>query len=46
MPDEFHLEELIERLIVIAKIEEALEAVERGDVVDHEEVVRQFRHRH
>jgi predicted transcriptional regulator len=42
LPDEFHLEELIERLIVIAKIEEALEDSRMGRVHTHEEVVKRF----
>ncbi len=38
MPEEFDLEELIERLIVINKIEKGLKDSEEGKVVPHDQV--------
>lgn len=38
MPDDFALDELIEKLIVIDKIDHAAKQVEEGDVVYHFEV--------
>lgn len=38
LPDKFELEELIDRLIYIEKIEEGFAAVERGETKTHEEV--------
>ncbi|MFD1467036.1 hypothetical protein ACFQ48_02270 [Hymenobacter caeli] len=38
LPDKFELEELIDRLIYIEKIEEGFAAAERGESKTHEEV--------
>ena len=38
LPDQFELDELIERLIFIAKVEEGFAAAERGESKTHEEV--------
>ena len=38
LPEEFELEELIERLIFIDKVEEGLCQSENGETVSHEEV--------
>ncbi len=38
LPDKFELEELIDRLIYLEKIEEGVAAVERGETKTHEEV--------
>ena len=43
LPDEFEPERLIDELYVRAKIERAEEAIARGDVVSHEEVVARSR---
>ena len=38
LPQEFTLDELIERLIVVEKISQGLEDVKAGNVVSHDEV--------
>ncbi|AMJ65339.1 hypothetical protein [Hymenobacter sp. PAMC 26628] len=38
LPDKFELEELIDRLIYIEKIEQGFAAAERGESKTHEEV--------
>ncbi|RTQ52199.1 hypothetical protein EJV47_04005 [Hymenobacter gummosus] len=38
LPAEFELEELIERLIFIEKVEAGAAALDRGDAVSHEDV--------
>ncbi len=38
LPERFELEELIDRLIYIEKIEEGFAAAERGEAKTHEEV--------
>jgi predicted transcriptional regulator len=42
LPDSATLEEVIERLCFLAKIEEGLRQSEAGQVVSHNEVVRRF----
>lgn len=42
LPEQATLEDAIERLCFIAKIEEGLRQSEAGRVVSHEEVKRQF----
>ena len=42
LPEQATLEDAIERLCFIAKIEEGLRQSETGRVVSHEEVKRQF----
>ncbi len=41
MPEHFQLDELIERLIFIDKMEEGLRDIEQGNLVEHSEVIRQ-----
>lgn len=38
LPEEFDLDALFERLILIAKVEQGFAAVERGEFKTHEEV--------
>jgi predicted transcriptional regulator len=38
LPQEFSLEELIERLIFVEKMEQGLKQLEEGKTVDHEQV--------
>ena len=40
LPTEFSIEDLIERLVLLAKIESGLRQVEAGQVLSHEEVKR------
>ncbi len=40
LPDEIELEELIERLIFMAKVEEGLKQSDNNETVSHEEVKR------
>jgi predicted transcriptional regulator len=42
LPDQTTLEDAIERLCFIAKIEEGLRQSEAGRLVSHEEVTKQF----
>jgi predicted transcriptional regulator len=42
LPDDATLEDAIERLCFLAKIEEGLLQSERGEVVSHEEVKKQL----
>lgn len=42
LPDDASLEDAIERLCFIAKVEEGLRESERGEVIPHEEVKKQF----
>jgi predicted transcriptional regulator len=42
LPDDATLEDAIERLCFLAKIEEGLQQSERGEVVPHEEVKKQL----
>ncbi len=42
LPEDATLDEAIERLCFIAKVEEGLRQPERGDVVSHEEVKKQL----
>ena len=37
-PQEFELEELIERLVFVEKVEKGLQQIEQGKTVSHEEV--------
>jgi predicted transcriptional regulator len=43
LPNEFELDDLLEKLIVIAKIERGLKDVEEGKVTPHDEVMKQAR---
>ncbi len=43
LPDDVSIDEVIERLYVLRKIEEGLRQAAAGDVIDHEDVVREFR---
>ena len=38
LPQEFELEELLEKLVFVEKVETALKQVEAGQVVPHEDV--------
>ncbi len=38
MPDQFNLDDLVERLIFLQKIETGLEQAEKGKVLSHDEV--------
>lgn len=42
LPDDATLEDFIDRLCLIAKIEEGLSDIEQGRVVAHEEIEKQF----
>ena len=42
LPDDATLEDAIERLCFLAKVEEGLRQSEAGDVVPHDEVEKQF----
>jgi predicted transcriptional regulator len=42
MPHDFNVDELIDRLVVLGKIEEAEKDVEEGKVVPHSEVKKMF----
>jgi predicted transcriptional regulator len=41
MPENFQVEDLIERLIFIAKVEDGLNDIGQGNVVEHNEVIKQ-----
>jgi predicted transcriptional regulator len=43
LPDDVTIDEVIERLYLLRKIEEGLRQAEAGDVIDHEDVKREFR---
>ena len=42
MPDQIEIEDLLERLVLIHKIQIGLEQVERGEVVPHSEVKKEL----
>lgn len=42
MPQDFELDQLIEKLIVIEKIDMAIKQVEEGDVIYHSEVKKKI----
>lgn len=42
MPKEFELEELLERLIVIEKIDEGLKEIKEGKTISHEEAKKKI----
>jgi len=42
MPKEFELEELLERLIVIEKIDEGLKDIKEGKIVRHDEAKKKI----
>jgi len=42
LPDEFSLDELVEKLIILEKIEIGLQQVEEGKVIYHTEVKNEF----
>lgn len=41
MPDKFEIEQLIEKLIFMEKVEEGLEDIKNGNLTSHEDVVQQ-----
>jgi predicted transcriptional regulator len=43
LPEEFTLDELVERLIFVNKIERGLKDSEEGRVISHEEVKKRFK---
>lgn len=44
-PKEFNLEELLERLVFIEKIENGIAQAKNGKTIDHSKVVERFRKR-
>jgi predicted transcriptional regulator len=42
LPEDASVEDAMERLYFLAKVAHGLEAADRGDVVSHEEVRREF----
>jgi predicted transcriptional regulator len=42
VPEDATIEDVMERLYFLAKVTRGLEAADRGDVVSHEEVEREF----
>lgn len=42
LPDDATLDDAIERLLLLSKIEEGLEQVRRGETIPHEEVLRRL----
>ena len=42
LPDDATLDDAIERLLLLSKIEEGLEQVRRGETIPHEEVRRRL----
>jgi hypothetical protein len=41
-PSEFDLEELLEKLIFIERVEKGLEQAKKGETIRHEKVVKRF----
>jgi predicted transcriptional regulator len=42
LPDKVSAADMIERIIFLQKIEDGLQAIERGEVVSHEEVMKKI----
>lgn len=42
VPDDASIEDVMERLYFLAKVARGLEAADRGDLVAHEEIEREF----
>jgi predicted transcriptional regulator len=42
VPDDASIEDVMDRLYFLAKVARGLEAADRGDVVPHEEIEREF----
>jgi len=42
VPDDATVEDVMERLYLLAKVARGLDAAERGDVVPHDEIEREF----
>jgi predicted transcriptional regulator len=42
VPDDASIEDVMERLYFLAKVARRIEAADRGDVVSHEDVEREF----
>lgn len=42
MPDDVSIDELIERLYLIRKIENGLREADAGEVIDHDELMREL----
>ncbi len=43
LPAEFEMEELLERIILMSKVEEGLEQLESGRTVEHSKVVEEVK---
>ncbi|MGB4773572.1 MAG: hypothetical protein WBP45_00230 [Daejeonella sp.] len=41
MPENFQIDELIEKLVLIDKVEKGLKDIEEGNLVEHSEVIKQ-----
>ncbi len=41
MPENFQVDDLIEKLIFMEKVEEGLKDIEEGNVIEHSEVIKQ-----
>ncbi len=42
VPEDATIEDVMERLYFLAKVARGLEAADRGDVISHEEIEREF----
>lgn len=42
LPDDATIEDVMERLYLLAKVARGLDAAERGDVVEHADIEREF----
>ena len=42
VPDDATIEDVMERLYFLAKVAHGLEAADRGEVIDHAEIEREF----
>ena len=42
VPDDATVEDVMERLYVLAKIARGIEAADRGEIVSHDEIEREF----
>ncbi len=41
MPENFQVDDLIEKLIFMEKVEEGLKDIEEGKLIDHTEIIKQ-----
>lgn len=42
LPEQFSVNEMMERIVLLSKIDRALKQVENGETVPHEQVVEKF----